>query len=371
MPDRFAPDLSLRPCAAPGAGASCLSSCPVQLSLCLAEGTDPFSNLALEEALAHAVAPGERILYLWRNERTVVIGRNQNAWKECDAEALEADGGHLARRRSGGGAVYHDAGNLNFSFIARDGCYDEAADARIVCAAVRSFGIDAHLTGRNDLTANGAKFSGSAYFHAGGAHVHHGTLMVAVNGDALARYLRPDAGKLAAKGVDSVRARVVNLAALNPDITADALGRALVRAFEQEHGGTAHLLDRARLDAQELACARERFASWEWRFGASCPFTCTFSERFVWGDAEVSLAVREGVVSEARLCSDALDAEFVEHMARALSDVRFSADELACAIEALPCQTEAQTRMAADVGALVRTQLAERAGTDEPGRTDR
>ena len=180
--------------------------------------TDPWHNLALEELLFTSGGEGT-VLYLWQNRNTVVIGRNQNAWKECRADLLEREGGRLARRTSGGGAVFHDMGNLNFTFITPRGGYDLERQLGVILGAVRSQGIDAGFTGRNDLvTAGGGKFSGNAFCFSRDRGLHHGTILVDVDMDKLSRYLVPSADKLRSKGVDSVRSRVANLRELNPDM---------------------------------------------------------------------------------------------------------------------------------------------------------
>ena len=192
---------------------------------------DPFLNLAMEQHLLETVASGCCLLYLWQNENTVVIGKNQNPWAECRASLLEEEGGHLARRLSGGGAVFHDLGNLNFTFLVPTTDYDLQKQQRVLLEACRSFGIPAELSGRNDLTADGRKFSGNAFYHNGPRSYHHGTLLVDVDGAKLQRYLTPTKAKLETKGVPSVRSRVVNLKELCPTIPIDSLKRALVAAF--------------------------------------------------------------------------------------------------------------------------------------------
>ena len=132
-----------------------------------ASGSDPFENLAREQVLLEQGPADGLILYLWQNQNTVVIGRNQNAYKECRTSLLEEEGGKLARRLSGGGAVFHDLGNLNFTFLVRTEDYDKDKQTDVILRAVQALGIQAEKTGRNDLTIDGQKFSGHAYFKRG------------------------------------------------------------------------------------------------------------------------------------------------------------------------------------------------------------
>ena len=211
-----------------------------RLLLCRSRSFDPYENLALEEALLSRVGEGELILYLWQNERTVVIGKNQNPWKECRTALLAEEGGCLARRLSGGGAVFHDRGNLNFTFLMTAGDYDLPRQLTVLERACQSLGIPARRSGRNDLLADGRKFSGNAFYKHNGKAYHHGTLMLDVDMEMVQRYLSPSKAKLAAKGVDSVRSRVVNLREFVPDLTIPQLADALIAALAEVYAVAAH-----------------------------------------------------------------------------------------------------------------------------------
>ena len=189
-------------------------------------GDNVFVNQALEAALTEYVGEGEAALYLWSNSDAVVIGRNQDAYAECRVDALESAGGMLARRLSGGGAVWHDGGNLNFSFISCEKDEDKDANFGIVLSALASLGIHAELGGRNDLMLNGAKFGGSAYYRRDGKALHHGTVMVNTPPDAVARYLTPPAEKFEGKAVKSVASRVAPLESAFGHYGAKRRGRA-------------------------------------------------------------------------------------------------------------------------------------------------
>lgn len=267
---------------------------------------DPYQNLAVEEYLLLHCKEGQCILYLWQNKKTIVIGRNQNAWKECLVDRLDAEGGYLTRRLSGGGAVYQDLGNLNFTFLIQKTDYDVDRQLEVITRAVRKLGAEAVKSGRNDILVKGKKFSGNAYYEQGQHCYHHGTLMVNVNLEDLTRYLTVSKEKLAAKGVDSVRSRVVNLTELIPGLTVEALKEKLLEAFEEVYGLNADILKVEDLDQQEVKASTERLASRDWIFGRKFDFQYELSHRFPWGQVTLQLKIREGNIEDAAVSSDSM-----------------------------------------------------------------
>ena len=295
---------------------------------------DPFLNLATEQHLLDTVEGGCCLLYLWQNQNTVVIGRNQNPWAECRTSLLESEGGHLARRLSGGGAVFHDLGNLNFTFLVPTGDYDLTKQQRVLLTACKSFGIPAELSGRNDLTAQGRKFSGNAFYHTGPRSYHHGTLLVDVDGEKLARYLTPTKAKLEAKGVPSVRSRVVNLIELCPTLTVEDLKQALVAAFEAIYGLKSQPRTFTAADEKRIKELRETYASWAWRYGQRLPFTCRAEGRFAWGEVEIQLDVDQGTIRAAKVYTDAMDHDLAARVEAALLGCTFQRETLFQALAA-------------------------------------
>ena len=295
------------------------------------DGVDPHRNLAIEQHLLETVEGGCCLLYLWQNRSTVVIGRNQNAWAECRTALLSGEGGRLARRLSGGGAVYHDLGNLNFTFLVNTGDYDLDRQLSVIQTACRMLGVETERSGRNDLLADGRKFSGNAFYHHEGRSYHHGTLLVDVDTDRMGRYLSPSKAKLESKGVESVRSRVVNLKELNPAITVDALKTALFAAFSKVYG-----LETAPYDAIDEARIAEltaHYASDAWLFGQRIPFTFRCERRFSWGGIELQLSVDRGVVQDARVYTDDMNHETAQTLCGALHDCPFSFGALSARIE--------------------------------------
>lgn len=295
---------------------------------------NPYRNLAREEALLLSYEEGARgdvLLLLWQNERTVVIGRNQNAWRECRASQLAREGGRLARRMTGGGAVFHDLGNLNFSFIAPHGLYDVERQLSVVQRAVRSFGIDCAFSGRNDLEADGRKFSGNAFRVAKKAALHHGTLLISADFSLMSRYLQVSAEKLSARGVGSVPSRVVNLSSLCGEVTVSSLSEALYDAFAHEYGH-APREDAEAIVLPEYPALLSRNESWEWNFGAALPFDFQAEKRFSFGELQLCLSLREGHVVEATAYTDSMDVSLAPRLQSALIGCPFTREALSARI---------------------------------------
>lgn len=309
-----------------------------QLQVYRSGGFDPYENLATEQYLLEQGAADGCILYLWQNQNTVVIGRNQNAFKECRVSLLEEEDGHLARRLSGGGAVFHDLGNLNFTFLVPRADYDVRRQLEVICSACRSFGIPAEISGRNDLTARGQKFSGNAFYKSGDRAYHHGTLLMQVDMSKLGRYLSPSKAKLAAKGVESVRARVVNLCSFVPGLTCDAMCRQLVRAAQEVYGLEARELTLSDADRAAIAALREHYAGREWRFGANVPASFACEGSFSWGNVSLELQVEQGSIARAALYTDAMEWELSALLKQALEGCAFSRAAMQEALAALPIQ---------------------------------
>lgn len=314
---------------------------------------NPYQNMGLEEYLMYRAGEDECILYLWQNERTVVIGRNQNAWKECRTKELEADGGYLARRLSGGGAVFHDLGNLNFTFLTRKNNYDVDRQTSVILEAVKRLGLSPCRSGRNDITVNGGKFSGNAYYAAGDYCYHHGTILMHADREQMEKYLHVSRQKLESKGVDSVRSRVVNLCDLLPELTKEKMAEALKEAFVHCYGMPSEVFPGERLEGGEIGSRAGFFASWEWKYGRQIPFSDEISRRFSWGEAQLALKVDGGRICELTLYTDALDTQLASALTKVLPGTAFTKEAVAEAFRQLPEENRLQACMKEDLEGLL------------------
>ncbi len=301
------------------------------VKLCFSDSHDPYYNLALEAALLESVQKNECILYIWQNQRTVVIGRNQNAWQELKVEQLNEEQGHVARRYSGGGAVFQDLGNLNFTFLVHESVYDVDKQLSVILKALAKLGIHGEKNGRNDLTVENRKFSGNAYYKKHQQCYHHGTLLVNANMDDLSRYLNVSEEKLQSKGVASVRSRVVNLCELQPSLTVEQLKEKLVEAYADVYGEYS-LIEPKQLDQQRLDELKLQFASWEWLYGRSIQFDHQLKRRFSWGSVDLQLHVDKGLIQSLNCYSDAMDQDFILALKKQLLGCRYTEADMCSAV---------------------------------------
>jgi len=274
----------------------------------IARSTDPYRNLAIEKQLLDTLPEETAILYLWQNAHTIVCGRNQNPWYECRVKEFLSDGGKIAKRLSGGGAVYHDLGNMNFTFLVPRIAFNIPRQLSVIQTAVAAYGLKAVHSGRNDLHIGDRKFSGNAFYTSGKNSYHHGTILVNADMNVMGRYLTADQSKLQNRGVKSVPSRVVNLKSIVPDITVENLQSELFKAFAKIYGHSPAILDEKMMDQPTITKLTEQYRSAAWIFPKEVPYTFTVKERFPWGGIHVNLLVEDGMIREAKFFTDAMDA---------------------------------------------------------------
>ena len=275
---------------------------------------NPFLTRAVEQYLTENQEENTVTLYLWKNQQTVVIGYNQNPYSECNVDLLLNEGGHLMRRGTGGGAVYHDLGNINFSFVADKRLYDVKKQLSVIQEALLSYGLQTEISGRNDLTCQGRKFSGNAFAKGQRNNLHHGTLLIKTDGAMMQRYLIVNKAKLMKNGVKSVASRVINLSEVVPELTSENIKQPLVQSFEKVYGGNAKVLDFDTLiNKAEVQAITSEISSHDFLFGRWEHFKTTKKARFPWGGVEISLKIDEAksIITEAQIATDCLEPETI------------------------------------------------------------
>ena len=287
---------------------------------------DPAYNLALEELLASEYE--REFLMLWRNGPSVIVGRNQNTLAEVDAEAVRELGVQVVRRTTGGGAVYHDLGNFNYT-IARSGRLTRqesfADSARVVVAALRRMGIPAEFSGRNDILVDGRKVSGSARRVFKDRTLFHGTMLFDVDLSVLGRVLNPDAEKVRAKGVKSVRSRVMNLRELFPEWDVSSFRERFVSALLAEAGVKRPSAVPPGFAERAERLAAERYRTREWNYGSPYPYDFRNKARFAGGTVEVALRIADNRISGVRFHGDFFGDAPAEELAGMLVGCPFDA----------------------------------------------
>lgn len=301
------------------------------LRLLLSNSHDPWFNLAVEETIFAHMPTDQNVLFLWRNDNTVVIGRAQNPWRECNTRKMSEDNIKLARRSSGGGAVFHDLGNTCFTFMAGKNNYNKTISTQIIVDALASLGLAVSASGRNDLvlsTPDGdKKISGSAYRETLDRGFHHGTILLNANLNKLNDYLNPDPKKLQAKGITSVRSRVANLTEYLPSIDHDTVCNAIVELFFKHYGDSAKAEIISSDALPDLPGFEQMFAwqsSWQWNFGHAPSFSHMVEERFKWGNIEFHFDIEQGIITRCQLFTDSLNPMPIQELADLLPNNRYS-----------------------------------------------
>ena len=300
---------------------------------------DPAYNLAFEEVVLRRRTRGDYLL-LWQNDNTVVVGQNQNAEAEIDRAFVEAHGIRVVRRTTGGGAVYHDLGNLNYSFITDAGPTELLALERFtrpVVEALRGLGLRAEASGRNDILVEGRKVSGTAQRMAGGRILHHGTLLFDADPDMVAGALHADPAKFQSKSSKSVRSRVGNIRAfLREDMDLPAFWAYLKEALAGDG-----LVPEA-LTAEELAEAetlrRDKYAAWEWTFGRSPKYSMTNRRRWDGGTLEVHMEVDKGLITGLVFYGDFLSLRALDPVTEALIGCPFRREDVGAVLDRFPLE---------------------------------
>ena len=297
---------------------------------------DPYYNLAFEEYVLTHRTRGDYLL-LWQNDNTIVVGQNQNTEAEINRAFVEQHHINVVRRSTGGGAVYHDLGNLNYSFITDVG--DDGISIRRftepVVAALRSLGLNAEASGRNDILVEGRKVSGTAQRRHGGRILHHGTLLFDANPGMVAGALNVDPEKFRSKSTKSVRSRIGNIRDFLPnDMDLPAFWAYLKDALS---GGG---LTPGALSAGELAevdrLKREKYDTWEWNYGRSPQFNVSRRRYWDGGCLEANISIAGGVITDVRFFGDFLSVCGLEELVERLKGVAFRPEDVRAVLNDSP-----------------------------------
>jgi len=298
---------------------------------------DPAVNLALEEYMLRQSDLHEDLLLFYINEPSIIIGRHQNTLEEINRDYVEEHNIHVVRRLSGGGAVYHDLGNLNFSFITdyqTENFQNFRKFTEPVVRALATLGVKAELTGRNDIQIDERKVSGNAQYISRGRMVSHGTLLFNSDLSHVSDALNVHAGKMASKGIKSVRSRVANISEfLKEPMDIEAFKDHVLKTYFQG------VMDvpRVPLSAEDWAAVRklaeERYRSWDWTYGTSPDFNIEKRQRFAGGEIDARLDVKKGVIQSAKFYGDYFAELEPDGVEKKLLGVKYEREEIKRALD--------------------------------------
>ncbi|WP_234984590.1 lipoate--protein ligase [Pilibacter termitis] len=273
-------------------------------------------NIALDEWLLTSLRPDEAVFALWQNQNAVIVGKHQNTFEEVNEEFVKEHNIEVVRRVTGGGAVYHDLGNLNFTFIIPVATAEQVDWKTFVApmvVALQKLGIPAEVSGRNDLVVNGKKISGNAQRYANGYLMHHGTLLFNSDIEVMIRSLNVNDEKFISKAVKSVRSRVGNIQEYAPMLTIEEFQRALTHELSRQGVDKEIILTEEQV-AQVKRLEREKFSTWDWNYGESPKFNYHAHEKFDGGIVDVKAQVEDGKIFGITFEGDFLGIEDIEDL---------------------------------------------------------
>lgn len=270
------------------------------------ESYNPYLNLAMEEKLLDSAKPDTLYIYLWQNKNTVVIGKNQCAADECNLALMKKDMITLARRSSGGGAVYHDLGNLNFTFITQNDSFDKKFQLTVIQKALESFDIASTFSGRNDLLVDGYKISGQAYLEKKEYSLHHGTLLIDVDIENLGKYLKTDSTKLKSHGVKSHSQRVKNINSFNSIVDIKSMKKSLKKAV-------CDVYNLPMISGELINADYEKYGSKQWLYKLSIN-GIRLKKRFEYGLIDIHMNIIDDVISDVIINSDLMATSLIDEI---------------------------------------------------------
>ncbi|MEC1440756.1 lipoate--protein ligase LplJ [Bacillus sonorensis] len=304
--------------------------------------TDPRINLAIEEYCLKYLDPEQTYLLFYINQPSIIIGKNQNTIEEINTKYVDENGIIVVRRLSGGGAVYHDLGNLNFSFITKDdgnSFHNFKKFTEPVVAALKRLGVDAELSGRNDLMANGRKISGNAQFSTRGRMFSHGTLLFDSEIEHVVSALKVKKNKIESKGIKSIRSRVANISEfLDQKMTTEEFRELLLRYIFDTEGDIPEykLTDEDWKIINQIS--KERYQNWDWNYGKSPKFNLQHSKRFTAGSIDIRLEVHKGMIQECKIFGDFFGVGDVGEIEDKLSGVQYERNAIEEALDGVDIQ---------------------------------
>ena len=294
---------------------------------------DAYYNLAAEEYVFQQMI-GEEFFLLWQNQNAVVVGRHQNTIEEINADFVREHEVQVVRRMSGGGAVYHDLGNLNFSIILNaEGRMFNFGDLSVpIMESLGKMGIHTEFTGRNDLTLNGKKISGTAQSIKKGRLLHHGTLLFHSNLDTISDVLRVKADKIESKGIKSVRSRVTNICDHFPNVTIEDFKVQFFKDMQADRG-----VERCEFSEADKKAIRElreeRYVNWDWNYGRSPEYNIKKERHFEGGNLSIYLDVKKGIIQTARIYGDYFGDGEIAQVEESLQEVSICEEDVKRALQ--------------------------------------